>query len=172
MEVGAVEVFLEAPEVVSVEIRAVEVVSDLAEALTLVVDVIDWFSDFVIPLNPDVEGTDVIIDVPGELKTDAALVDLAPAFICLLAEDDVLAFEVLTLGSLTVWVDIKLPLVLETSSVLVVVLSEDFEVLEMCDFMLVIVEEVEISVEAEVDESVPIRLNVDSLKQDVSPKTS
>lgn len=68
--------------------------------------------------------------------------------------------------------DIKLPLVLETSSVLVVVLSEDFEVLEMCDFMLVIVEEVEISEEAEVDESVPIRLNVDSLKQDVSPKTS
>lgn len=68
--------------------------------------------------------------------------------------------------------DIKLPLVLETSSVLVMVVSEDFEVLEMCDFMLVIVEEVEISVEAEVDESVPIRLNVDSLKQDVSPKTS
>lgn len=102
MEVGAVEVFLEAPEVVSVEVRAVEAVSDLAEALTLVVDVIDWFPDFVIPLNSDVEETDVTIDVPGGFKTDAALVDLAPAFVCVLAEGDVLAFEVLTTSSLLV----------------------------------------------------------------------
>ena len=42
----------------------------------------------------------------------------------------------------------------------------------MCDVMLVLVEELESPIEAEVDESLPIRLNVDILKQNISPTTS
>lgn len=172
VKLGVVEALLETTEVVSVKVRAVEVVSELAGALALDVDVADWFTDFVIPLDPDVEETDVIVDVSGGFETDAPLVDLALAFVCVLVEGNVLTFEVLTIGSLLVEVDVRLPLVLETSGALVVVLSEGFEVLEMCDFMLVIAEEAEIWAEAEVDESVPIISNVDNLKQDISPKAS
>lgn len=142
-EIGVVDVFLEAPEVVGSEVRAFEVFSELAGALTLDVDVIDWYPDFVIPLNLDIEETEVIVDVSEGFKTDAALVDLASAFVCVLVGGDVLAFEVLTTGSLLVEADIRLSLVPEITNALDVVLSEDFEVLEMCDFMLVIAEEVE-----------------------------
>ena len=38
--------------------------------------------------------------------------------------------------------------------------------------MLVLVEELESPIEAEVDEPPPIRLNVDILKQNISPTTS
>ena len=44
--------------------------------------------------------------------------------------------------------------------------------LEVCDVMLVLVEELESPAEAEVDESLPMRLNVDILKQNISPTTS
>lgn len=141
VEVGVVDVLLEALGVVSLEVRAVEVVSELAAALALDVDVIDWFPDFV---DPDVEETDLMVGISEVFKTDAELVDLGPAFVFVLVEGDVLVFEVLTTGSLLVGVDIKLSLVLETSDARVVVLSEDFEVLEICDFVLVIAEEVEV----------------------------
>ena len=42
----------------------------------------------------------------------------------------------------------------------------------MCDVLLVIVKELEILAEAEVAELVLVRLNVDSLKQDISLRTS
>lgn len=144
VEVGVVEVLLEALEVISLEVRAVEVVSELAAALALDVDVIDWFPDFVSPLDPDVEETDFMVGISDGFKTDAELVDLGPAFVFVLVEGDVLAFDVLTTGSLLVGVDIKLPSVLETSDARVVELSEDFEMLEMCDFVLVMAEEVEV----------------------------
>ena len=42
----------------------------------------------------------------------------------------------------------------------------------MCDVLLVVVKELEVLAEAEVAELVLVRANVDSLKQDMSPRTS
>ena len=44
--------------------------------------------------------------------------------------------------------------------------------LEVCNVMLVLVDELESPAEAEINESLPIRLNVDILKQNISPTTS
>ena len=99
VEAGVVDVFPEAPDVLILEPRAVEMVSEPAAVLVLEVDAIDWFPEFTVSLNPDVEETNAIVEVLEVYKTEAALVDLAPVLIGVLAEGDLLALGLLTTGT-------------------------------------------------------------------------
>lgn len=160
---------------VSLEVKVAEVMLELAGTLVLDIGVTNGVLESVRnPLNFDVGETDIIVAFLEVFETGGTLVGRAPEFMHVLGESDVLMdmiLEALT-GSSLLEIVIRLFPVPETSDPCVVVLREKSEAVEVCDVLLVDVEELEGLAEAEVAELVVVRSNVDSLKQDMSLGTS